>query len=133
MPSTHKKVVVQKLDRDTISGYVTPSGFIVEGKDKYRYKPEHRIDMYRFAIDEIQKQYAARGLRQPAIGLCKEKSDVWKRSGLMLKDGACNCCGSWSDKKPEAETVKVERPAPQKQTEQKKNIFHSNCRLSSFH
>jgi hypothetical protein len=32
MPSTHKKVVVQKLDRDTISGYVTPSGFIVEGK-----------------------------------------------------------------------------------------------------
>jgi len=106
--------------------------FIVEGKDKYRYKPEHRTEMYRFAIDEIRKQYAARGLRQPAIGLCKEKSDVWKRSGLTLKDGACNCCGSWSDKKPETETLKVERPAPQKQTEQKKNIFHSNCKLSTF-
>jgi hypothetical protein len=32
MPSTHKKVVVQKLDRDTISGYVSPATFIVEGK-----------------------------------------------------------------------------------------------------
>src|SRR5512133_54347 len=32
MPSTHKKVVVQKLDRDTISGYVSPAAFIVEGK-----------------------------------------------------------------------------------------------------
>ncbi len=32
MPSTHKKVVVQKLDRDTISGYVSPASFIVEGK-----------------------------------------------------------------------------------------------------
>jgi hypothetical protein len=32
MPSTHKKVVVQKLDRDTISGYVAPSAFIVDGK-----------------------------------------------------------------------------------------------------
>lgn len=32
MPSTHKKVVVQKLDRDTISGYVAPASFIVDGK-----------------------------------------------------------------------------------------------------
>ena len=32
MPSTHKKVVVQKLDRDTISGYVAPAAFLVEGK-----------------------------------------------------------------------------------------------------
>ncbi len=32
MPSTHKKVVVQKLDRDTISGYVAPAAFIVDGK-----------------------------------------------------------------------------------------------------
>jgi hypothetical protein len=32
MPSTHKKVVVQKMDRDTISGYVSPTAFIVDGK-----------------------------------------------------------------------------------------------------
>jgi len=32
MPSTHKKVVVQKLDRDTISGYVSPAAFLVDGK-----------------------------------------------------------------------------------------------------
>lgn len=32
MPSTHKKVVVRKLDRDTINGFVNPNSFIAEGK-----------------------------------------------------------------------------------------------------
>jgi hypothetical protein len=31
MPSTHKKVIVRKLDRDSINGYVSPT-FINEGK-----------------------------------------------------------------------------------------------------
>ena len=32
MPSTHKKVVVRKLDRDSVNGYVTPANFVREGK-----------------------------------------------------------------------------------------------------
>jgi hypothetical protein len=32
MPSTHKKVVVHKVDRDSINGYVSPASFIREGK-----------------------------------------------------------------------------------------------------
>jgi hypothetical protein len=32
MPSTHKKVVVRKLSRDTMSGYVSPTTFVSEGK-----------------------------------------------------------------------------------------------------
>ena len=32
MPSTHKKVIVRKMDRDSINGYVTPTHFIVDGK-----------------------------------------------------------------------------------------------------
>jgi hypothetical protein len=32
MPSTHKKVVVRKMDRDTINGYVAPANFVHEGK-----------------------------------------------------------------------------------------------------
>jgi hypothetical protein len=32
MPSTHKKVIVHKHDRDSISGYVAPANFVVEGK-----------------------------------------------------------------------------------------------------
>ena len=32
MPSTHKKVVVQKIDRDTVTGYVAPANFVREGK-----------------------------------------------------------------------------------------------------
>jgi len=32
MPSTHKKVIVRKTDRDTISGYVSPTNFVRDGK-----------------------------------------------------------------------------------------------------
>ncbi len=32
MPSTHKKVIVRKMDRDTVSGYVSPSQIVTEGK-----------------------------------------------------------------------------------------------------
>lgn len=32
MPSTHKKVVVRKIDRDSVNGYVSPANFVREGK-----------------------------------------------------------------------------------------------------
>jgi len=32
MPSTHKKVVVRKIDRDTVNGFVAPANFVHEGK-----------------------------------------------------------------------------------------------------
>jgi hypothetical protein len=32
MPSTHKKVIVRKQDRDSVSGYLAPANFVVEGK-----------------------------------------------------------------------------------------------------
>jgi hypothetical protein len=32
MPSTHKKVIVRKHDRDSVSGFVAPANFVVEGK-----------------------------------------------------------------------------------------------------
>jgi len=32
MPSTHKKVVVRKMDRDSVSGYVAPAHFVKDGK-----------------------------------------------------------------------------------------------------
>src|SRR5262249_28390313 len=32
MPSTHKKVIVRKMDRDSISGFVSPSNFVNDGK-----------------------------------------------------------------------------------------------------
>jgi len=32
MPSTHKKVIVRKMDRDSVSGYVSPADFVREGK-----------------------------------------------------------------------------------------------------
>jgi hypothetical protein len=32
MPSTHKKVIVRKHDRDSVSGFVAPANFVVDGK-----------------------------------------------------------------------------------------------------
>ncbi|MGE0404730.1 MAG: hypothetical protein AB7O65_00390 [Candidatus Korobacteraceae bacterium] len=32
MPSTHKKVVIRKLDRDSVNGYVSPNAFVEDGK-----------------------------------------------------------------------------------------------------
>jgi len=32
MPSTHKKVIVRKIDRDSVSGYVAPLNFAQDGK-----------------------------------------------------------------------------------------------------
>jgi hypothetical protein len=32
MPSTHKKVTVRKMDRDSVNGHVAPSNFIRDGK-----------------------------------------------------------------------------------------------------
>jgi hypothetical protein len=32
MPSTHKKVVVRKIDRDSVNGYVAPADFVRDGK-----------------------------------------------------------------------------------------------------
>jgi len=32
MPSTHKKVIVRKMGRDSVSGYVSPEQFVNEGK-----------------------------------------------------------------------------------------------------
>ena len=32
MPSTHKKVIVRKMDRDAVQGYVNPASFVVDGK-----------------------------------------------------------------------------------------------------
>jgi len=32
MPSTHKKVIVRKLDRDAVQGYVMPTSFVTGGK-----------------------------------------------------------------------------------------------------
>jgi hypothetical protein len=32
MPSTHKKVIVRKMDRDSVSGYLSPTQFVQDGK-----------------------------------------------------------------------------------------------------
>ena len=40
MPSTHKKVIVRKLDRDSAQGYITPADFV---KQVRAHSPECKI------------------------------------------------------------------------------------------
>jgi spore photoproduct lyase len=105
--------------------------FIIEGKDKQRYRTQHRVEMYKLAIKELSNRFSERGLRLPEIGLCKEKAAVWKESGLSLKEGACNCCGVWNpNAKTEPKKVKTEPDKPPKKV---LGFVYSNCVLPKFH
>jgi hypothetical protein len=51
MPSTHKKVIVRKKGRDSVSGYVSPANFVAEGKLEL-LNPAGKVVM--IALDEIK-------------------------------------------------------------------------------
>ena len=38
MPSTHKKVIVRKMDRDSVNGYVAPANFVVDEFENTRVR-----------------------------------------------------------------------------------------------
>jgi len=69
--------------------------FVVEGRDKHRYRLEDRITLYKSLIALIERYSAQAGLSRPHIGLCKEKRKAWIDSGLSLDDCHCNCVGHW--------------------------------------
>jgi len=62
MPSTHKKVVVRKLSRDTLSGYVAPASFIEDGKLELLSTAGNLI---RIEMAEIKCVYFVRDFSEP--------------------------------------------------------------------
>ena len=61
MPSTHKKVVVRKLNRDTLNGYVSTE-FIVEGKVEILNTSDNVVSM---DLQDIKGIYFVREFGEP--------------------------------------------------------------------
>jgi len=57
MPSTHKKVIARKMDRDSVSGFVAPANFIVDGKLEL-LNPSGKV--ISIALDEVKGVYFVR-------------------------------------------------------------------------
>ena len=57
MPSTHKKVIVRKLDREAVPGYVNPAAFVVEGKVAV-LSPEGQVQS--IGLEDIKGVYFVR-------------------------------------------------------------------------
>jgi hypothetical protein len=62
MPSTHKKVIVRKITRDTISGYVTPASFVSEGKLELLSTAGNLV---RIDLAEVKSVYFVRDFNDP--------------------------------------------------------------------
>jgi hypothetical protein len=62
MPSTHKKVIVRKLDRDAVQGYVNPAAFVVDGKVAL-LTPEGQVQT--IGLEEVKGVYFVREFGEP--------------------------------------------------------------------
>jgi len=58
---------------------------------KYSFPENQRVDIFRFAIDEIRKYSDC------DIALCKESADVWNKVGLDLSRCRCVCQLDYKD------------------------------------
>lgn len=61
-PSTHKKVIVRKMDRDAVQGYVNPAGLVVDGKVAV-LSPGGQV--LTLALEEIKGVYFVREFGEP--------------------------------------------------------------------
>jgi ParB/RepB/Spo0J family partition protein len=70
---------------------------------KYSFPVEQRIEIFKFAIEEIRKY------SECDIALCKETSEVWEAVELDLKECKCVCQYDCADmvNRPEKEVVKM--------------------------
>jgi spore photoproduct lyase len=65
--------------------------FIVQGKDKERYRIKDRVALYRLVLDQMKKNEIDYNNGILKTGLCKEKPIVWKKVGLDIRKSSCNC------------------------------------------
>jgi hypothetical protein len=62
MPSTHKKVIVRKMSRDTMSGYVSPTSFVSEGRLELLNTSGNLVFI---DLSEIKSVYFVRDFNEP--------------------------------------------------------------------
>jgi len=64
MPSTHKKVIVRKMTRDVVSGYVMPAAFISEGKLELLNTSGNLV---RIDLSEVKAVYFVRDFQESDV------------------------------------------------------------------
>ncbi len=88
MVSTHKKVIVRKLDRDTVNGYVAPANFLAEGKLEMLNTAGNvlGIDLREIKIVYFVRDFAEAGGPQRKTFANRPRTEgLWVR--LKFKDG----------------------------------------------
>ncbi len=81
MPSTHKKVIVRKMDRDTIQGYVAPA-FVVDGKVEL-LNTAGKVVM--IDVQEIKGVYFVRDFGEPESFSRKTFANRPRTEGLWVR------------------------------------------------
>ena len=82
MASTHKKVIVRKLDRDAVQGYVSPTSFVSEGRLQMLNTAGNVV-----AIDlkEIKGVYFVRDFGEPDDVVRKTFTTRPRTAGLWVR------------------------------------------------
>src|SRR5438270_13715686 len=82
MPSTHKKVVVRKITRDMISGYVSPASFVAEGKLELLSTAGNLV---RIDLAEVKCVYFVRDFNDPESFSRKTFTTRPRTEGLWVR------------------------------------------------
>jgi hypothetical protein len=82
MPSTHKKVVVRKITRDLISGYVSPASFISEGRLELLSTAGNLV---RIDLAEVKCVYFVRDFNDPESFSRKTFTTRPRTEGLWVR------------------------------------------------
>src|SRR3954453_13724635 len=82
MASTHKKVIVKKMGRDVVSGYVAPAEFIVDHKLELLSTAGNLI---RIDLNEIKCVYFVRDFNDPEGASRKTFATRPRTEGLWVR------------------------------------------------
>ncbi len=81
-PSTHKKVIVRKMDRDSIQGYVAPASFISGGKLELLNTAGKVVSI---ALNEVKGVYFVRDFNEPEESGRKTFATRPRTEGLWVR------------------------------------------------
>lgn len=82
MGSTHKKVIVRKLDRDSVAGFVNPSGFVVDGKVEMLNTSGQVVTV---ELAEVKGVYFVRDFDDPNLPARKTFATRPRTEGLWVR------------------------------------------------
>lgn len=82
MPSTHKKVVVRKMTRDSISGYVTPADFVSDGNLELLNTSGNLV---RIDLAEVKCVYFVRDFNESETSTRKTFTSRPRTEGLWVR------------------------------------------------